>query len=133
MEARTFQAKKEELNKVVDFIAEGLGRNGCEERVRMAVELAAEEIFINVASYAYPDGAGEAVVGWEIHDGELTLVFCDRGIPYNPLEKPDPDINAGADEREIGGLGIFMAKQYMDSMDYCYEDGENRLTLKKRL
>ena len=90
---------------------------------------------MNIASYAYQQENGTATVGIEISDDPpaATITFADRGIPFDPLEKDDPDVTLSAEEREIGGLGIYMTKKVMDDVSYAYKDGQNILTLKKSL
>lgn len=91
-----------------------------------------EEIFVNVAHYAYPDGEGKATVELDFTDGVMTMSLKDSGIPFDPLAKEDPDITLSADDRKIGGLGIFMTKKYMDSISYEYKDSMNILTMSKK-
>ncbi len=102
---------------------------------QMEIAVAVEEIFINIAHYAYAPETGKAKVRVEKAEdgGAVAITFTDRGVPYNPLAKQDPDINVSANEREIGGLGIFMTKKLMDELAYEYRDGQNHLTLKKNL
>ena len=99
----------------------------------MQVGLAVEEIFVNVASYAYSPEIGKAKLKVEISDGpsSVTIIMSDSGIPYDPLAKEDPDVTLSAQERQVGGLGIFLTKQLMDDMAYEYKDGKNILTLRK--
>ena len=94
-----------------------------------------EEIFVNIAHYAYKTGIGKAVVRVEITDelATVTITFMDHGVEYNPLERDDPDITLSAEERDIGGLGIFMTKNLMDDVTYEYNEGKNILKLKKSL
>jgi anti-sigma regulatory factor (Ser/Thr protein kinase) len=94
-----------------------------------------EEIFVNIASYAYAPGEGPAALRVERSDRPpaVTLTFRDRGLPYNPLAREDPDVSSLAEDRQIGGLGVFLTKQFMDELRYEYRDGQNVLTLKKRL
>ena len=101
----------------------------------MQIGVAAEEIFVNIAHYAYAPQKGCATVRVEVLEDPVSVVitFIDHGIPYDPLEKEDPDINLPAQQRQIGGLGIFMTKQLMDDVAYEYKDGQNILTLKKNL
>lgn len=105
----------------------------------MQIELVLEEVFVNIASYAYPDGnsdgQGMVVVQIDLKEDtrEVVLAFKDWGRAFNPLDKPDPDITLSADEREIGGLGIFLVKKYMDSVGYEHVDGMNVLTMRKAL
>ena len=101
----------------------------------MQIELAVEEIFVNIAHYAYRPQIGQATVRVEVKEEPLSVIitFIDRGVPYDPLKRSDPDVTLSAEEREIGGLGIFMTKKVMDEVAYEYKDGQNVLTLKKRL
>ena len=99
------------------------------------IGVAVEEIFVNIASYAYAPEKGSATVRVEVSEEpvSVTITFVDHGTPYDPLSKDDPDVTLPADAREIGGLGIFMTKQLMDDVAYEYQDGKNILTLKKNL
>ena len=104
-------------------------------KVQTAVSVAIEEIFVNVAHYAYEGTEGDVDFSITFDEATRTVSFVmkDRGIPFNPLERPDPDITLSVEEREIGGLGIFITKKTMDSVTYCYENGENILTMTKRI
>ena len=127
-------AKVENLTKVLGFLDAHLERRECPMKTQMALDVAVEELFVNIASYAYPDKPdGKAWIEIrEEHDPEgVTVEFRDEGIPYDPLAKPDPDITLSAAERPIGGLGIFMVKKSMDDMTYEYRDGCNILTIRK--
>ena len=88
-----------------------------------------------MAHYAYPDGEGDLSlgIGFDNHSRTITFRMADRGIPFDPLAKPDPDITLSAEDREIGGLGIFIAKKTMDTLRYAYENGENVLTMLKKI
>lgn len=98
------------------------------------LNLAVEEIFVNISSYAYPPKDGDVEITFNINaQNQVEMKFIDSGIPYNPLEKPDPDITLGAQERPVGGLGIYMVKNYMDDINYVYENGKNILTIKLNL
>ena len=112
-----------------------LEEEGCSEKTRMEVELALEEIYVNVANYAYAPGTGEVSIHVEIEEDPKTavIILTDQGTPYNPLEKETPDITLPAEERQIGGLGIFLTKKIMDDLEYEYRDGSNILTMKKKL
>lgn len=130
----TVPADTVSLETVNEFIRELLGEDdGRKERFQ--IELAVEEIFVNIAHYAYGEKKGEVVVDCCMEDDGtvFSITFSDRGKPYNPLEKQDPDITVGAEERELGGLGIYLAKNMVDDITYCRMDGENRLTLKKKM
>lgn len=98
------------------------------------LRLVVEEIVVNIVNYAYPEGVdGELNVSITANDAEITLVFADSGTPFDPLAKDDPDTTLGIDERPIGGLGIFLVKQMMDTVTYRYENGCNILTMSKLL
>jgi len=98
--------------------------------IKMKLNLIAEEIFVNIISYAYKDKTGDVEVEFNKDNSVVTFKFIDSGIPYNPLEKDDPDIDISADERQIGGLGIFMVKQYANECHYEYKDDRNILSVK---
>ena len=104
-------------------------------KLQTAVCVAIEEVFVNVARYAYKNGEGEVIleIGFNKESREITFVMRDKGVPFDPLKKPDPDITISADDREIGGLGIFITKKTMDSVEYAYENGENILTMIKKI
>ena len=129
------EALKENLPEVMDFVAKNLEDVNCPPKAAMQIDLAVEEIFINIASYAYRPETGKAVVRVEVDDDPITVVitFIDNGVPYDPLAKADPDTTLSADERDIGGLGIFMTKKAMDEISYEYKEGKIILTLKKHL
>ncbi|MBQ8942272.1 MAG: ATP-binding protein [Firmicutes bacterium] len=126
-------AKVENLDRVNDFFADNL--MGCPMKLLMQIDLVVEEIFVNIAHYAYKDAVGKAWITCELdkENNILTLVFEDEGMQFDPLAKEDPDITASAEEREIGGLGIFLTKKLMDDVSYEYRDGKNILTLAKKL
>lgn len=128
------EAKVENLNAVTEFIETQLEAADCPMKIQMQIELAVEELFVNIASYAYAPDTGLAVITAELtEDGVFRIVFEDSGVPYDPLAKPDPDVNLSAAERAIGGLGIFMVKKSMDNMYYEYRGGRNVLTVEKKL
>ena len=95
-------------------------------KVANKVSIAVDEIYSNIINYS---GAELATISYEIKDGRLYITFTDDGIPYNPLEAEEPDITLSAEERKIGGLGIFMVKKMTESMEYTYEDEKNILKL----
>ena len=129
----TIPAKVENLDSVLAFVDNALEEAGCPMKAQMQLDLAVEEIFVNIASYAYGSGTGNAVIGVSIDDGICTITLSDNGIPYNPLEKVDPDVTLAAEDRQIGGLGIFMVKKSVDDMIYEYKNGQNILKLVKKL
>ena len=129
------EAVADSLPSVIDFINESLEEADCPMKTQMQINVAVEEIFMNIANYAYAPGKGRATVCVEV-GGEppaVLMTFIDQGIPYDPLAKEDPDVTLSAEERQIGGLGIFMVKKTMDDVRYEYKDGSNILKLKKLL
>lgn len=130
---KIFPAKVEELDNVTAFIEEECEKIECPLKDQMQINIALEEMFVNVAHYAYhpEDGLVEVQVSGE--DKTLTISLIDTGTPYNPLAKEDPDITLEANERQIGGLGIFMTKKIMDEVEYKFEDGKNIFTMKKKV
>lgn len=128
-----FPARTECLDDVLRMIESMLDDAGCPADVIMSVAVAAEEIFVNIAHYAYGDGDGEAAISCELKSDphEITVRFSDRGKPFNPLDRDDPDIMLDAESRGIGGLGIYMVKESMDCVTYDYTDGRNNLVIKK--
>ena len=135
MTYQTFPAKTESLSDVLGFVDQKLDSFECPMKIQMAVCVAIEEVFVNVAHYAYGEGQGDMRLGVGLDEENRTVTFrmTDKGVPFDPLQKPDPDITLSAEDREIGGLGIFIAKKTMDSISYIYENGENVLTMIKKL
>ena len=135
MTNKTFPAKTESLNEVLGFVEETLEGFGCPVKTQTAVCVAIEEVFVNVAHYAYSQGDGDMTlhIGFDAETRSVTFRMTDKGIPFDPLKKPDPDVTLSAEEREIGGLGIFIAKKTMDSLSYSYGKGENVLTMIKKI
>ena len=136
MKSITLTASIDNIDDVLDFINQELEEHDCPMKTSMQIDIAAEEIFVNIAHYAYPGGTGEATVTCSIEEGDrlcAVIGFIDRGIPYDPLSRADPDITLSAEERSIGGLGIYMVKKSMDSVEYKYVDGQNMLTIRKYL
>ena len=127
------EAKTENLDQVLAFVDEELEKYECGMKTQMQIDIAVEEIFVNIAHYAYNPAVGKATIRIEVTDGTVSLTFIDNGVPYDPLAKEDPDITLSAEERQIGGLGIFMVKKSMDDVKYEYKDGSNILTLSKDL
>ena len=121
------------LDAVQGFVEERLEAAGASMKTRMQMSLAVEEVFVNIARYAYAPGTGEVsvTVTFTGPPSAAEVTFRDRGIPYDPLSNRDPDVTLPAEERQIGGLGVFMMKKLTDEMHYAYRDGENVLTLKK--
>ena len=133
MKELVIEADSENLEKVVSFLDAELEKTGCDIKLKKQLDIVIEEIFVNIAYYAYGEGSGDATIQVGFEDGELTLAFIDQGVPYNPLAKEDPDISLPKAKRKVGGLGIFIVKQCMDDIQYRNEDGKNILTLSKKL
>ena len=131
----TIEAAVENLPQLMAFLEQQLEEADCPMKAQMQITIAAEEIFVNIAHYAYAPETGEATVRLEITDdpAAVSVTFIDGGVPFDPLKKEDPDVSLAAEEREIGGLGIYMTKKTMDDVRYEYKDEQNRLTLVKRL
>lgn len=130
LESRTFAADVKELDNLFEYSTRLLRILKFSNRDITMINTALEEVFVNVAKYAYDD-SGTVEVSLTNDKKKVIFVFKDSGKPFNPLEKDDPNINASSDEREIGGLGIFMVKQIMDEVEYEYKDNHNVLTLVK--
>jgi sigma-B regulation protein RsbU (phosphoserine phosphatase) len=129
MQEITLPAHIERLGEVIGFIENAMRDAALDKKQRINVNIAVEEIFVNIARYAYTSGEGDVTISVSADENKITIEFSDGGTPYNPLDKPDPDTSLSADEREIGGLGIFMVKQMMDGMRYRYENGRNILII----
>ena len=132
---KTFPARLDALSDVLGFVDRTLEECECSMKIQTAICVAVEEVFVNVARYAYGDGEGDVTlgIGFDAGSREITFRMTDKGTPFDPLKKPDPDITLSAEEREIGGLGIFITKKTMDSVSYSYENGENVLTMIKKI
>ena len=140
MKELTLEAKVANLQQVLDFVDENLTSMRCPMKILMQIDVAVEEIFVNVASYAYTPNTGSVTIRMDLQEKPRAVVitFIDSGIPYNPLAKEDPDVSLSAEERSIGGrsiggLGIFMVKKTMDKMEYEYTDQKNVLKMYKNI
>ena len=135
MKELTIAATVENIEIVTDFVNEQLEAFDCPMKAQMQIDIAIDELFGNIAHYAYHPEIGQATVRVEVIEDPLAVVitFIDNGIPYDPLAKEDPDISLSAEERKIGGLGIYMVKKSMDEITYEYRDGQNILAIKKNL
>lgn len=129
----TVEARTENLDRVLGFIEQNLEAADCSVKAQTQICVAAEEIFVNIAHYAYTPDTGEAVIRIAAENGMAEIEFRDRGIPFDPLAKADPDVTLSADKRKIGGLGIYMVKKSMDQVMYRREDGQNIFTMRKKL
>ena len=131
----TIEALTDNLQAVLDFIDTELEGADCPMKTQMQIDVAVEELFVNVAHYAYTPTTGEARIDIEITEEpkKVVITITDSGIPFDPTAKPDPDVTLSAQERQIGGLGIYMVKKSMDTLDYRYEDGKNIVSITKTL
>ena len=135
MKELTIAATVESIETVTDFVNEQLEAYDCPMKILMQINIAIDELFSNIAHYAYNPETGDATVRVEVIEDPMAVIitFIDNGVPYDPLKQKDPDTTLPAEERELGGLGIYMVKKSMDDIDYVYEDGQNILTMRKRL
>jgi anti-sigma regulatory factor (Ser/Thr protein kinase) len=125
------EAKTENMDAVLDFINEHIEH--CSMKIQNQIGIVIDEVFANISAYAYNPSVGEVTVRIKADDQDIAIEFEDKGVPYNPLLNEDPDITLDAEEREIGGLGIFMVKNIMDSVEYKRDGSKNILTIKKQL
>ena len=135
MTSKTFKAQTDALSDILGFVDLMLEKYECPMKIQTAICVAIEEVFVNVARYAYENGEGDVTleIGFDKESRNITFRMRDKGVPFDPLKKPDPDITLSAEEREIGGLGIFITKKTMDTVEYTYENGENTLTMIKKI
>ena len=124
------EASLDNMNTVLDFINERI--DDCPTKTQNQIGIAVDEIFSNIARYAYNPDVGGVTVRIAVDD-DITIEFEDSGMPYDPLSADSPDTTLSAEEREIGGLGLFMVKKLMDSTVYRREGNKNILTIKKTL
>lgn len=135
MKELTIDATVENISCVTAFVDEQLEALACPLKAQMQIDIAIDELFGNIANYAYNPQTGPATVRVEILQNPLSVVisFIDNGMPYDPLAKEDPDITLSTEEREIGGLGIYLVKKSMDEITYEYKEGQNILRIKKQI
>ncbi|AWW27513.1 MULTISPECIES: ATP-binding protein [unclassified Acetobacterium] len=133
MKKLTVDASTENLSKILEFIDAELEAAGADMKMIFQVDLAVEEIYTNIAHYAYAPDDGKVIIQFDAYGDPLLveIQFIDCGKPFNPLDNPDPDITLTAEERQIGGLGVLMVKKTMDEVDYRFEENKNILTIKK--
>ncbi len=133
MNELTLEAKLENLDEVLAFVDKTLEELLCPPKAQMQIDIAVEELFVNIAKYAYTPNIGSAIirVAAEKDPTGVAVTLIDSGVPYDPLAKTDPDITLSSDDRQIGGLGIYMVKKSMDKVEYEYKNGQNNLTIRK--
>ena len=131
---KRFNPIKDKSSEIIEFLMSSPDIPD-DEVLQFKLRLSIEEAVENVVRYAYDGGIGWLEVGTSLDEDSivLTIELRDAGIPFNPLEKEDPDVTLSADERKIGGLGIFLCKKMMDNIEYRYEDGNNVLTMTKKV
>ena len=135
MKELTIAATVENIGAVTDFVDAQLEALDCPMKAQMQINIAIDELFGNIAHYAYNPDVGEATVRVEVEEEPLSVIitFIDGGVPYDPLAAADPDTTLSAEERALGGLGIFMVKTMVDDVEYEYREDCNQLPLRKRL
>lgn len=135
MKELTIAATVDNIDAVTEFVNGQLEALDCPVKAQMQISIAIDELFGNIAHYAYNPDVGEATVRVEVTEEPLSVIitFIDGGVPYDPLAAADPDITLSAEDRAIGGLGIFMVKKSMDEITYRYEGGKNILSIRKKI
>ena len=135
MKELTLKAVTENIPKVTEFIERQLEALNCSPKAKTQINVVIDELFANISFYAYAPDTGEATVRFAFDEssGRVVLMFIDRGKPFDPLAGADPDVTLPAEERETGGLGIFLVKALMDSVEYQYGDGQNILIVRKQI
>ena len=129
------EAVRENIPRITEFVDAALERMDCSVKAQMAIDIALDEILANICHYAYAPGTGtvEVCVDHDAENRTAEITFRDRGVPFDPLQKEDPDTTLTAEQRQIGGLGIFLVRKTMDAVEYRREDGCNVLTIRKKI
>ena len=135
MKEMTIEAATENIHTVTDFVLAELDKRDCPIKAQTQIAIVIDELFGNIARYAYTPDIGEATVQLEIEEQPLSVIitFIDHGVPFNPLEQENPDVTAPAEDRKIGGLGIYLVKKTMSMVEYEYRNGQNILRVKKNI
>ena len=135
MQELNIEARTDNLGEVLGFIDALLEEHECRAKPQIQINIAVEEIFVNIANYAYGEEGGDVDIRAVVTDdpGEITITFTDSGVRYDPVTAEDPDVTLSAEKREIGGLGIFLTKKSMDELEYEFKDGKNILKMKNKL
>ncbi len=134
MKELTIDATIPNIETVTDFVNKELEELGCPLKAQIQIDIAIDELFSNISNYAYNPETGTATVQIEVSNDPLAVIltFMDNGKPYDPLKRQDPDTATPLEERDMGGLGIYIVKQSMDDISYEYRDGMNILKIKKK-
>jgi len=125
------EATIENISVITNFVNDELDKYNCPEKEKIKVDIVIDELVTNVSKYAYGEETGMITVQIEMAENNICMAFIDSGIPYNPLERAEPDVTLSVDDRPIGGLGIYLVKKLMDDITYEYADGKNILKIKK--
>ena len=135
MEKLRIEAKKENLNMMIDFIVDKYSEKVTDKKAINKMRVVSEEALLNIINYAYPDKNGELEICYEYDESGnfIEIRIIDEGKPFNPLEQEKPELHTAVEDRQIGGLGIYMIKQIMDKVDYERKDQQNILTLIKHI
>ena len=135
MKTLNIKADRKNLHRVLAFIDRELFNAGCRMKTKIQIDIAAEELFTNIAAYAYEDGPGDVYIDIDINGDppSAVITFSDSGKPFDPFSNEDPDITLNAEERSVGGLGVYMVKKTMDEVHYEYSDGMNHTTIRKMI
>jgi anti-sigma regulatory factor (Ser/Thr protein kinase) len=133
MKEITVKAETGNIPQVIAFIEEQLEAVACPLRAQMQIDVAVDEMFSNIARYAYAPKSGNATVrfSYDEADKAVSITFIDSGVPFNPLERSAPDTHVPLERRSIGGLGIHLVRKTMDGMEYEHKGGKNILTIRK--
>ena len=133
MKEITLAARTENIDAVTEFVNQELEAMGCPGKTRVQFDVAIDEIFANIASYAYGPESGPATVRFETLESPrgAAVTFLDSGMPFDPLQNEDPDVTLSAEDRPVGGLGIFLVKKAMDQVRYAHRNGNNILRIEK--
>ena len=135
MKELTVDAVLDSIPVITEFVDAQLEQYGCPMKAQMQIDIAIDELFSNIVHYAYHPEVGPATVRVEVAEDPLSVIitFIDQGVPYDPLSREDPDVTLSAEERDIGGLGIYIVKKNMNEITYEYKDGRNILKIRKEL
>lgn len=135
MKELTVEATVESIPVIMEFVDGQLEQFDCPMKAQAQIDIAIDELFSNIVHYAYYPGTGPATVRVEVMEEPLSVVitFIDQGVPYDPLAKADPDVTLSAEERDVGGLGIYIVKKNMNEITYEYKDGKNILRIRKEI
>ena len=135
MKELTVEATVESIPVITEFVDGQLEQFDCPMKAQAQIDIAIDELFSNIVQYAYYHGTGPATVRVEVMEEPLSVVitFLDPGVPYDPLAKADPDVTLSAEERDVGGLGIYIVKKNMNEITYEYKDGKNILRIRKEI